>query len=266
MSDYHCHCDYSFDAVGTIHEYCRAAVKRDLAELCFTTHYDCEPRPDGSLKDENFIRIDGQLKPLSPDLLARYVDDVRAAHEEYYPYGLSVRLGLEFGWYPGCEDILLELRELFSFEYVLVGVHNLGGIPLEECFIRMSLEEAVEGYFREVVAAVGTGLFDTLAHPDYYKRHGRAFYGEPTTLAHLPYIDEVFQALKFSNTCLEVNTAALRHGHPEYYPKMEIVNDARNAGVMVRYLGSDAHLPAEVGFDFEAAHAVVPPFVAGREG
>ena len=54
----------------------------------------------------------------------------------------------------------------------------------------------------------------------------------------------------------EVNTSAIRHGLPEYYPSMEIVNMARAAGVDLITLGSDAHRPEDVGLDFSAATAV----------
>ncbi len=266
MSDFHCHCDYSFDAVGSIDEYCRAALKRNLAELCFTTHCDLEPARNGVLKKENFIRIDGELKPHSVDLLAPYVDEVRAAHEKFYAEGLAVRLGIEFGWYAGCEETVENLRDKYDLEYVLCGVHNLDGEPLRQCTKRLTLEHLVESYFRHVVEAVSTGLFDSIAHFDYYKRHGLAVYGEDVRRAFLPYAEETFAVFVATDTCMEINTAALRHGHPDYYPGMDIVNRARKAGVPLRYVGSDAHTPEDVGFDFEAVEAVVPPFIVGREG
>ena len=266
MSDFHCHCDYSFDARGSIDDYCEAAIRRNLVELCFTTHFDLAPRHDGTLKEENFIRLDGNLVRHSVDVLQPYVDEVCAAHETYSSYGLTVRLGLEFGWFPGCEETVLELRDRYPIDYLLCGVHNIDGNYLEECLPRMSCEKLAEKYFREVIAAVGTGLFDTLAHLDYYKRHGFAFHGGKINRAHEPYIDALFETLINSDTGIEVNTSALRHGHADYYPAMSIVNAARKAGVTVRYLGSDAHRPENVGYDFEAAEAVVPPFIVDREG
>jgi histidinol phosphatase-like PHP family hydrolase len=46
---------------------------------------------------------------------------------------------------------------------------------------------------------------------------------------------------------------------------MDIVNRARKAGVNIPFLGSDAHLPQQIGLDFEAAVAVVPPSLPGFE-
>ena len=96
--DYHCHCDYSIDAEGSVADYCRAAIDRNLAEICFTTHYDTNPVTDGN---SNFIRVNGELKPASPENLQPYIDDVLSSAQEFYFSGLSVKLGIEIGWYDG---------------------------------------------------------------------------------------------------------------------------------------------------------------------
>ena len=44
LPDYHVHPDFSFDAKGTIDEFCETAIKKGLTEICFTTHYDTDPR------------------------------------------------------------------------------------------------------------------------------------------------------------------------------------------------------------------------------
>jgi histidinol-phosphatase (PHP family) len=268
LSDYHCHCDYSIDAKGSIDEYCDAALKRGLAELCFTTHYDANPRADDGA---NLISVKGKQYPVGPEPLKFYAEEVEAARDEYYPLGLSVRLGLEYSWYRGCEGEVTKLKELFPFDYVLVGIHELGDIchccedTFEKCFARYSLEQMVELYYAEASAAARSGLFNTIAHLDYYKKYGQRFYGPKVHLAHRPYLDELFRALIESETALEINTAARRKGFDSYYPQVEIVNLARKAGVDVIHLGSDAHLPEQVGFDFDAAAVLVPDTNRGCE-
>ncbi|MDD4051723.1 MAG: hypothetical protein PHR28_07495, partial [candidate division Zixibacteria bacterium] len=62
--------------------------------------------------------------------------------------------------------------------------------------------------------------------------------------------------MKANGVGFELNTSAIRHGHPEYYPAMEIVNLARAAGVQLIALGSDAHNPDQMALDFETAATV----------
>jgi len=260
LSDYHCHCDYSVDAVGTVDEYCDAAIRRGLAEICFTTHYDFNPRSD---RQANFIVVRGDKRPTGPESLAPYVKDVRRAADRFLPEGLSVKLGVEFGWFPGCQEDVRAVIDRFSIEYALCGIHELDNICLccrahvERCFSRFSVEEAVEAYTAHVIQAAKSGLFDTIAHLDYVRRYGLDYYGPSLDSVFESRLPDIFGALRSSGTALEINTAGLRHGVKSYYPKMNVVNAATRSGVAVQYIGSDAHRPDQVGFDFDGAGALV---------
>ncbi|MEW6049448.1 MAG: histidinol-phosphatase [Candidatus Zixiibacteriota bacterium] len=267
LADMHCHCDYSIDAVGTIDEYCNAALERGLAEICFTTHYDSNPNAEG---DANHILIGGKRKPATIDNLAPYVENVQRAREEYYPLGLAVKLGLEFGWYPNCEKEVEKLKNCYPFEYVLCGVHEIDNVcfccvkEYERCFARFSVEQMAERYFGDVITAARSGLFDTIAHLEYYRKYGVQYYGQQEIAnAWRPHAAELAQALQESGTGLEVNTAALRKGLNGYYPQVNLVNALRRIGVEVQHLGSDAHTPEDVGYDFDAAASLIPHAIGG---
>jgi len=269
VMDYHCHCDYSIDAAGTIEEYCHIALKRNLAEICFTTHFDSNPYSDGK---DNFIRIKGEKVPATVENLEPYVEDVRKTAEKFYLEGLSVKLGLEIGWYEGCEEIVAKVQDRYDFDYLLCGIHEIDNIcfcchsSFEKYFSQYSATQAVEKYYRQVNFAAKTKLFNTIAHFEYYLKYGLGFYGEEILKAHKPFLEEIFQTLKETKTGLEINTSALRHGLNHYYPRMEIINAAKKAGVIVDYLGSDAHRPEQVGYDFEVAVALVPDTVHDTNG
>lgn len=259
LADYHVHPDFSFDARGTVDEYCQAALKKGLVEICFTSHFDTNPM----LRDEEkMIRIDGELMPFTVGKLRHYAEMVRQAHEKYFPRGLAVKCGLEAGYYPGCESLLKEYFEAIEFDYRLGAIHEVGQIEL--CYEKsmdkycpeMSVEELVGKYFELVAAACRSGYFDAIAHFDLYKRFGRKYYGDKTATVHRELIGPVFEAMVESETGLELNTSALRKGMDEYYPSMDIVNMARSAGVRIVAMGSDAHRPEEVGYDLEGAATI----------
>jgi histidinol-phosphatase (PHP family) len=264
LTDYHCHCDYSIDATGTIDEYCEVAVRRGLAEICFTTHWDTNPAGSGQ---DNVIRIAGLSKPAVPDNLAPYVEDVLRARNEFAPRGLSVVLGLEYGWFPGCEESAARLKERYPFDYFLCGIHEVDNRCFSceqcypKCFPHYTVEQLVEKYVGEVETAARSGLFDCIAHLDYIRKYGEAYYGprlNELLLAQL--IGRAFPVLASGRTALEVNTSAIRRGYDDNFPRASIVNAARRAGVDVRYLGSDAHAPGQVGYDFDAAASLVLPW------
>ncbi|MDZ4723069.1 MAG: histidinol-phosphatase [candidate division Zixibacteria bacterium] len=257
LSDYHCHCNYSIDAEGTIDEYCEAAITRGLKELCFTTHYDINPDTTG---DGNLIRVDGEEIPATPENLAPYVDDVRRAAKSYSGQGLTVKLGVEFGYYPGCEESARKIKERYELDYLLCGIHELNNIcfccrhEYGNCYKRFSLEQMLEAYFTDMISAAKSGVFDTIAHFDYYKKYGSIYYGPDVFTAHRPFLPDVFSACLKGHTAIEINTAALRRGFDTHYPSLEIIRAAKEAGVNVVRLGSDAHKPEHVGWDFDNAN------------
>ncbi|HOD65625.1 MAG TPA: histidinol-phosphatase HisJ family protein [candidate division Zixibacteria bacterium] len=259
LTDFHVHCDYSTDAVGTIDEYCRAALARGLAEICFVTHYDTNPAVDSG---DCFVRIKGVERRAAPEHLAPYVDEVHRAHDEYYPRGLMVKLGIEVGWWEGCEDTVRGAIERYPFDYVLCGIHDVGDVCIcshdtEGNLGRMAPERLIEEYFRQAVLAARTGLFSALAHLTYYRRFGEQYYGSIINELHRPYLPELWEALRAGGTAMEINTSAIRHGLGEYYPPPGLIHAARRAGVRVERLGSDSHRPEQVGLDFDAAAPLV---------
>lgn len=253
------HCDYSVDAVGSIREYCEASLQRGLDEICFTTHYDLNPASDAI---DCYILIDGHKHRTSADLLAPYVDEVHRAHDEFFPRGLSVKLGVEIGWWPGCEESVIEVREMYPFDYILCGIHDVGDVcicssNIERHLGRATPEWLVEEYFRQATIAARTGLFSAIAHLTYYRRYGEAHYGPVLGTLYQQYLPTLFDACIATDTALEINTSAIRHGLKDYYPALPIVHAARRAGVRVDHLGSDSHRPEQVGLDFDAAAPLV---------
>ncbi len=257
LADYHVHPDFSFDAEGSIAEFCIAAEKKGLMEICFTSHFDTNPILSDRARS---IKVNGDYLPHTVENFKIYVDAVLKAAEEYYPP--LVRLGVEAGYYPGCEKNLERLFDSYPFYYRLGAVHEVDNIEIcygsrmEEHSKKIKLEDLADRYFALVTQAVETGLFDAIAHLDMYKKYGLKYYGDKVLKIHRGRIEPLFEAMVSHEVGLEINSSAIRKGHSEYYPTMEIVNMARSAGVRILAIGSDAHRPEEVGYDFEAASAL----------
>lgn len=258
--DYHIHPDFSFDASGSVDDFCRAALNRGLTEICFTTHYDADPIIPERHRN---MKIGGEVVPVNIENMKAYVDAVHEAHERYYEMGLMVKCGIEVGYYDSCFDEISRLFRTYDFVHKIGSVHIVDGIDIcndasmQKAPDKFSLEKFADLCFEELVKSAECGLFDVLGHIDMYKKFAHKYYGEKVREIHRGRIDRLFEAVKKNNIGIEVNTSALRRGHTEYYPSMEIINLARNAGVRILSIGSDAHRPEEVGYDFEAASAAI---------
>jgi len=259
VADYHVHPDYSFDAQGSIDEYCRRAFDVGLREICFTAHYDADP---ARIEQEGYMVIEGQRVPLSDEAIDHYLKDIRRAHDEYMTIGVMVKGGLEFGYFPGCEKVIGDLLSKFSLDHRLGAVHSIDDLCVcckenaQKLFARYTLPQLADLYFETLDRCAATGLFNCLAHMDVYRRYGLAYYGEEVLTIHRGRIEKVFDTMIRNNVGFELNTSAIRHGHPEYYPCMEIVNMARSAGVPLVAMGSDAHHPDQLALDFDTASII----------
>jgi len=104
-----------------------------------------------------------------------------------------------------------------------------------------SLDEIVEPYYTEIIAAARSGLFDTIGHLDVVKRYLHPHI-TPADLGARPDLQEpALRALIESGTVLEVNSSGLRYPGAETYPSAAVVARYRELGGERVVTGSDAH-------------------------
>jgi histidinol-phosphatase (PHP family) len=239
--DYHMHLredgQHVSHRVETVERWVERAASRGVDEIGFTEHvyYFLETRPLLTVP----YQIDHCHVSIEP-----YVEAVLEGKRR----GLPVKLGAEVDYIPGCEDEIRELLAPYPWDFILGSIHYVDGLGLDQApslVGAVGAEEAYRRYFELLAQAAGTGLFDSLAHPDLVK-----FFGDV-----IPWDQEAFLA-KLDGVCLEVSTAGLRKPHGRIYPEPELLAAGRRAGVAIT-LASDAHEPDDVGRDLArgAEHA-----------
>jgi histidinol-phosphatase (PHP family) len=248
--DFHVHCDYSVDAVGTVDEYAEQALKKGLRQVCFTTHCDLDPE---RRHHDGRVRVAGNIVEVTEDWLGSYMEDVRRISDSYGGGGLTIRCGLEVGFTPGIEGVIESAIAGFDFDFILGGVHTLEGVDIVTSreagsyFAGKSPEQICELYYHDLGEAIRSNLFDCIAHIDIYKRCGLDFYGEPLNVAHRGLVEPLLEEMARRDLALEVNSGGLRKGLRWPYPSPDIMAAARQAGIGFVTLGSDAHRPEDVG-------------------
>jgi histidinol-phosphatase (PHP family) len=164
-----------------------------------------------------------------------------------------LRLGLEVDFVPGAEDRTANLLDGHDLDYVVGSIHFLGDRAVDhngyDIWEHEGDPDAVwRRYFDTLAESARCGLFDILAHPDLVKMWGRArpypardprFYYEPAV-----------EAVAESGVAVEVSTAGLRKPVGEVYPAPAFATMCVEAGAAFA-LSSDAHVPADVGRDYE---------------
>jgi len=232
--DYHMHLrdpdERVVFTVEAIERFLETATRRGIDEIGFTEHV-------------YYFRQTAEVWDV-PYLTERCVHDLDAYCEAVLQakrVGLPVKLGLEVDYAAERQARLAELLEPYPFDYLLGSVHWLDGLAVDMepgIWARLSVDEVWARYFAALAELTASGFVDVLAHPDLVKILGKRP-ADPS--AHYPALDGV---------ALEISTAGLHKRVGEIYPDPALL---RGAPIT---LASDAHVPENVGRDFDRALAL----------
>jgi histidinol-phosphatase (PHP family) len=237
MIDYHVHERHSRDAATAfIPEYIAAAEAQGITEIAFTTHLiTVGPDVDISIKEAE---------------IPEYIEEIRSAQNS-----TNVRLlaGLEVDYFPGQERHLDSIIRGYDFDFILGSTHYINGVDIgsrtqaEGFFQGRAIRKAADEYYTTWKRAVESGLFDVMAHPDYWRKYLH-FYGKNAGWG--DYGSVVIEALESASkkgVGIEVNTAGVRAGTGHFYPIQEFLLAAHEAGLNTVTVGSDSHTVGTLG-------------------
>lgn len=188
-----------------------------------------------------------------------FIFDIDEYFREYGRYRSDdVLLGIEIGM--RCELVAENRRRLEGqpFDYVIGSIHVVEGIDIyqEEFYLDRTKREVYGQYFESMVSCLDSYDFiDSLGHIDYIVRYARFDNPELYMSEFGDYIDKVLAITAEKQKALEINTrrlgdrAAVDALMPVYRRFYEL------GGRMVT-IGSDAHVPQDIGKHFDVAFAM----------
>jgi histidinol-phosphatase (PHP family) len=238
--DFHVHESHSSDApLATVEEYCRVAERRGIDEICFTTHL--------------ILTGPDVQHGISPGDIPEYLEEIQTAREDTT---VKLRTGLEIDWFPEVEKRIEEVIGEHHLDYVLGSMHYVRGVDIGSrrhspaFFLGRPLVDALDIYYEDWGRAVESGLFDVMAHPDYFRKYLGLTHEMPVSWE--DYGSSVYDAidrLKSHDVGVEVNSSGWRHGIGDVYPVKGFLRAAREAGVEKVTVGSDCHRIEDLGLN-----------------
>ena len=244
--DAHLHTDLSPDADVPIDAYGAEAVERGIAEIAVTDHLDFVPGTPAF----SFASFEDRERV------------ARDAAERWAGRGVAIRFGVEITYDSAHEEDIRDHLAHHAYDYVIGSVHVYADSPFHASRVAAwtrgkPIDEIVAPYFDEVLAAIRSGLFDTIGHLDFVKRYLFP-YVTPAQLAAAPELyDPLLRALIDTGTALEVNTSGLRQATGETYPAAPIVERYSLLGGTAVVAGSDSHQKGSFTSGLEAGYGVV---------
>jgi histidinol-phosphatase (PHP family) len=181
------------------------------------------------------------------------VDDLDA-YCEFVREETDLKLGIEADFVAGREDRMASLLEARDWDYVIGSVHFIRDDAVDhegyDIWRSGDAEKIWARYFDTLGEAARTGMYDIMAHPDLVKYWGPERPRPDGDLRR--FYERAIEGLVEGRVAVEVSTAGLRKPVGEIYPAPGFLELCLEAGLPLS-LSSDAHVPADVGRDYERA-------------
>lgn len=248
-ADFHTHTTFSTDGTGAPEDMLRQAAALGLKYYCFTDHMDYDfPGEEGAFtfSPEEYFSA---LLPL----------------KRRYAGRLTVSVGVELGLRnepellnampKRCEALL----SAYPFDFVIGSTHVLQyEDPYEPSFWeRRSPEEGVRLYLESILDnARAYDGFQVYGHLDYILRYLPQ--GAQVDMRRFRDLyDAILKQLLAKGMGIELNTANYARGASEPHPEAWVLSRYRELGGELLTIGSDAHRPERIAYDFARAEKLL---------
>lgn len=252
LTDYHVHLRPDerentaerFFTAANAERYRETAAERGIAELGVAEH---------------IYRFSAALEIWDHPFWRRYAHDDLDSYCAFVRDQTDLKLGIEMDFVPGREDRIATQLDGRDWDYVVGSVHFLRDRSLDTEDYSVwgtgeSAEKVWRRYFETLAELARSGLYDIVSHPDLVKVWGRAAPIPDGDLRR--YYDPAVEAFAEAGIAVELSTAGWRKPVGEQYPSVPYLEMLVDAGCPIA-LSSDAHVPEQLGFEYERAVALL---------
>lgn len=256
-SDNHVHTSFSTDSDTLMEKMLIRALEIGFSSICFTDHID----------------YDFPTKKSTPEFLfdiSEYFNEMKRLEPIYT--NIKIRYGIELGIKPDIAKKCLNLTSSFPFDFVIGSTHLVNNIdPYFDIFWENTDENtAILSYYESTLENIKSGVdFDVYGHIDYIIRYtpymkklrAKKLYDEnyinEKLEKSLEIIEEILKTLLSLGKGIEINTGGLKYGLGHTHPHEKILKMYKELGGEIITVGSDAHEPKYLGYEFNKAAEIL---------
>ncbi|MFW9930709.1 MAG: histidinol-phosphatase HisJ [Candidatus Thorarchaeota archaeon] len=252
FQDWHTHNLLCSHAIGSIEDYVTKAIEKGLDLIGISDHftYECLKGIESIPYEEYAMKIE-DLDP--------YISSVLNLKKKYHAK-IDIKLAFELDFIENQVTVQKPYLEKFSkhLDYILGSVHillrkgNLFAFDdsrfLKDYLLYENINEIYIEYYDTIQNMINSPYFsfDIVSHFDLPKKFNKRP-EDPKLVA--DYEDMTLELIKKKDLAVEINTSGLRKKVGEQYPSNEIIKKLYDLDIPI-LLGSDAHHPDEVGYNF----------------
>jgi histidinol-phosphatase (PHP family) len=255
LEDWHTHNKLCRHAKGDIEEYVITGIEKGISTLGISDHFPYDvldgieniPYQEYSMRSaeiqeyiERFKKCKEKYKEDIDLKLAFEVDFIRNQEDNSQSYLKQQNIKNQLDYILGSVHVLRSEQGIFAFDdRRFIEFYNLFG----------GIDNLYAEYFKTLRAMLNSKKFDfdIVTHFDLPKKYNQ----RPKDLKRFNReIGSTLKLIKEKDKTIEINTSGLRKQVHEVYPSDEIIKKINSLEIPV-LLGSDAHEPKKVGYNFE---------------
>lgn len=266
LSDFHMHSEFSSDCDTPMEEMIQKAIQLGLKQICFTDHMDFDyPKINlapNSGPEEKYLDF-----LFDADAYVKKLNQLK----DTYAGQIEILTGIELGLQKQIQPKVKELMQQYEFDFAIGSSHLLyGDDPYLASFWKklrerygntdtknldqFIVEKAIEDYFEEILQNITLfPWFQVYGHLDYIVRYAPLKDKYYDVKKSMDVIDVILKQLISQNRGIEINTSGLKNGLKTANPHTTILKRYRELGGEIITIGSDAHTPAYIAYEFDRA-------------
>lgn len=243
-TDFHLHSSLSADSDSPMEEMIQKGLSLGLHTMCFTEHMDY-----GVINEGLSFMVD------TDSYYKKYLE-----LRDKYKHHIELLFGIELGIEPRHRNFLKNYVSSWDFDFIIGSSHIIDGYdPYYPAYFEgRSEEESYRRYFETITENLSVfSDVDSYGHLDYIVRYGP---NKDKYYSYEKYRDLIDPALKLmteKGVGLEVNSAGLKKGLSFPNPHPDIIRAYRRMGGEIITIGSDAHCPENIAYDFDAVRRLL---------
>lgn len=244
LADYHCHCYFSSDSKSKPEDMVKMAISRGLKTLCFTDHLDYL-YPSEIENDFIFNPKERQLELLQ--LKELYRDEIEIL------IGAELGLRNEPDIKSAVKTYYENITQEISYDFLIGSTHVLEKKDpyYKEYWEGKTIKDGITDYFLSIIH--NSSFYDTFqvyGHLDYIIRYLPVEHKDYQYNEYSDLIDMALKSLLEHGKGIECNSAGLKYQLGFPHPKVEILKRYKELGGEILTIGSDAHKPEHIAYDF----------------
>lgn len=246
IPDLHIHCNFSSDSDADPEQMLQRAITLGLPAICFTDHNDYDfPLEDG----KQVFLLDFQS----------YVDRISALKQKYQNM-IPIYIGVEQGLQDSVSEKVNAYDPKNQLDFIIGSSHLIHGADpyYKEFWEGRSVQDTIISYYESILENIKScSNFDIYGHLDYIIRYAPGQDREYNWKQNDDLIETILKSLIEHGKGIEVNTAGLKYGLKEPNPCAEILKRYHELGGEIITIGSDAHTPESLAYEFERIPAML---------